>query len=80
MRGLSWSTAHGEVYGRNPPFAREVGKEYPIIAVGGIMSEADAIEKLNAGADLIQIYTGFVYEGPALSETHQQGNRSEAVT
>ena len=39
---------------------------FPIIAVGGIHSAADAIEKLNAGASLIQIYTGFIYEGPAL--------------
>jgi dihydroorotate dehydrogenase len=39
---------------------------YPIIGVGGIMSAQDAIEKLNAGADLIQIYTGFIYEGPGL--------------
>jgi dihydroorotate dehydrogenase len=45
-----------------------LGKAYPIIGVGGIMSPADAVEKLNAGADLIQIYTGFVYEGPALVE------------
>lgn len=44
----------------------KLGKDFPIIAVGGIMSEHDAIEKLNAGADLVQIYTGFVYEGPAL--------------
>lgn len=42
----------------------KLGKEYPIIGVGGIMTEADAIEKLKAGANLIQIYTGFVYEGP----------------
>jgi dihydroorotate dehydrogenase len=41
-----------------------LGKNYPIIGVGGIMSEQDAIEKIEAGADLIQIYTGFVYEGP----------------
>jgi dihydroorotate dehydrogenase len=41
-----------------------LGKNYPIIGVGGIMSEDDAIEKIKAGADLIQIYTGFVYEGP----------------
>ncbi len=41
-----------------------LGKNYPIIGVGGIMSESDAIEKIKAGADLIQIYTGFVYEGP----------------
>ncbi len=37
-----------------------------IIGVGGIMTPEDALEKLNAGADLIQLYTGFVYEGPAL--------------
>ena len=43
----------------------KLGKGYPIIGVGGIMSPEDAIEKLNAGADLIQIYTGFIYEGPA---------------
>ena len=36
----------------------------PIIGVGGIMTEQDAIEKLNAGASLIQVYTGFIYEGP----------------
>ncbi|MBP8192404.1 MAG: quinone-dependent dihydroorotate dehydrogenase, partial [Chitinophagales bacterium] len=38
----------------------------PIIAVGGIMSADDAIEKLNAGASLVQLYTGFIYEGPGL--------------
>jgi dihydroorotate dehydrogenase len=38
----------------------------PIIGVGGIMSEADAKEKLEAGATLIQLYTGFIYEGPGL--------------
>ena len=41
-----------------------LGKNYPIIGVGGIMSVNDALEKMKAGADLIQIYTGFVYEGP----------------
>ncbi|MBK5278102.1 MAG: quinone-dependent dihydroorotate dehydrogenase [Bacteroidia bacterium] len=41
-----------------------LGKDYPIIGVGGIMSSKDALEKLKAGADLIQIYTGFIYEGP----------------
>jgi dihydroorotate dehydrogenase len=43
---------------------KELGKDYPIIGVGGILSVQDAVEKLKAGADLIQIYTGFVYEGP----------------
>ena len=41
-------------------------KAFPIIGVGGIHSEADALEKIKAGADLIQIYTGFIYEGPRL--------------
>ena len=39
---------------------------FPIIGVGGIHSPEDAINKLNAGASLIQLYTGFVYEGPGL--------------
>jgi dihydroorotate dehydrogenase len=39
---------------------------FPIIGVGGIHSAEDAIEKLNAGASLIQLYTGFIYEGPTL--------------
>lgn len=38
----------------------------PIIGVGGIHSEQDALEKLKAGADLVQIYTGLIYEGPGL--------------
>ena len=39
---------------------------FPIIGVGGIHSEKDALDKLNAGASLIQLYTGFIYEGPGL--------------
>ena len=41
-------------------------KAFPIIGVGGIHSAQDALEKLQAGADLIQLYTGFIYEGPSL--------------
>lgn len=41
-------------------------KSFPIIGVGGIHSAQDALEKLEAGASLIQLYTGFIYEGPAL--------------
>ena len=41
-------------------------KSFPIIGVGGIHSEEDALEKLAAGASLVQLYTGFVYEGPGL--------------
>lgn len=39
---------------------------FPIIGVGGIHSAADALEKLEAGAALVQVYTGFIYEGPGL--------------
>jgi len=42
----------------------KLGAAYPIIGVGGILSPDDALEKLKAGADLVQIYTGFIYEGP----------------
>ena len=41
-------------------------KAFPIIGVGGIHSAEDALEKLDAGASLVQLYTGFVYEGPGL--------------
>lgn len=41
-------------------------KAFPIIGVGGIHSAEDALEKLDAGASLIQLYTGFIYEGPGL--------------
>ena len=41
-------------------------RAFPIIGVGGIHSAADALEKLEAGASLIQLYTGFIYEGPGL--------------
>ena len=43
--------------------AEKSGKAFPIIGVGGIFTPEDAIEKLEAGADLVQVYTGFVYEG-----------------
>ena len=41
-------------------------KAFPIIGVGGIHSAEDALEKIEAGADLVQLYTGFIYEGPKL--------------
>jgi len=43
-----------------------LGKELPIIGVGGISSGADAVEKLDAGATLVQLYTGLIYRGPEL--------------
>jgi dihydroorotate dehydrogenase len=47
---------------------KKLGPTFPIIGVGGIMAPHDAIEKLNAGADLVQIYTGFIYEGPGFAK------------
>jgi dihydroorotate dehydrogenase len=44
------------------------GGKIPIIAVGGIFTAADALEKLEAGASLVQVYTGFIYEGPAIAK------------
>ena len=43
-----------------------LGKAFPIIGVGGVMSGADAVSKIKAGADVVQIYTGLIYRGPAL--------------
>ena len=45
---------------------KAVGNDFPIIGVGGIDSAASAQEKFNAGAQLVQVYTGFIYQGPAL--------------
>ena len=46
--------------------SKKSGGQIPIIASGGIMTAEDAAEKISAGASLVQIYTGFIYEGPAL--------------
>jgi dihydroorotate dehydrogenase len=43
-----------------------LGPAFPIIGVGGVLSAADALSKIDAGADLVQIYTGLIYRGPAL--------------
>ena len=43
-----------------------LGSRFPIIGVGGILSAEDAVSKIRAGADVVQIYTGLIYEGPAL--------------
>ncbi len=52
--------------------AQKSNKAFPIIGVGGIHSAEDALEKIAAGADLVQIYTGFVYEGPNLVKSINQ--------
>ncbi|RLD81201.1 MAG: dihydroorotate dehydrogenase (quinone) [Bacteroidetes bacterium] len=53
--------------------ADKSNKAFPIIGVGGIHSVKDAKEKLDAGADLIQIFTGFIYEGPELVKRINKG-------
>jgi dihydroorotate dehydrogenase len=44
----------------------QLGTGFPIVGVGGILSGADALAKVKAGADVVQIYTGLIYRGPAL--------------
>ncbi|MFD1163404.1 quinone-dependent dihydroorotate dehydrogenase [Hwangdonia seohaensis] len=53
-------------------------KAFPIIGVGGVHSAQDALEKINAGADLIQVYTGFIYEGPRLIKAINQAILKES--
>ena len=53
--------------------AEKSNRAFPIIGVGGIHSAEDAIEKLDAGASLLQVYTGFIYEGPKIVSTICKG-------
>ncbi len=48
--------------------AEKSGKAFPIIGVGGIFTPEDALQMLDAGADLVQVFTGFIYEGPLLAK------------
>ena len=60
--------------------ARHLRGALPIIGVGGIMSGADAVEKISAGASMVQLYTGFVYSGPHLvAECVEAIRKSECV-
>ncbi|SOD96386.1 quinone-dependent dihydroorotate dehydrogenase [Spirosoma fluviale] len=52
---------------------QQSGGAFPIIGVGGIFSAEDAQEKLRAGASLVQVYTSFIYEGPALAKRINKG-------
>ncbi len=52
-----------------------LGKNYPIIGVGGVLSGEDAKSKIEAGADLVQIYTGMIYKGPGLVKEVAQALR-----
>lgn len=48
--------------------AQQTNGSIPLVASGGIFTGADALEKLNAGASLVQVWTGFIYEGPAIAK------------
>jgi dihydroorotate dehydrogenase len=52
---------------------KKSGGSIPIIASGGIFTAKDALDKLNAGASLVQVYTGFIYEGPAIARNICKG-------
>ncbi|MEA3443537.1 MAG: quinone-dependent dihydroorotate dehydrogenase [Bacteroidota bacterium] len=81
--GLSYSKEHIESLGtgglsgkplreRSTEIIRYISNKsegkIPIIGVGGIFTAEDAVEKLNAGASLVQVYTGFIYEGPGIAK------------
>jgi len=46
---------------------KHVGPDYPLIGVGGIFTADDVRAKFTAGANLVQVYTGFIYEGPLMA-------------
>jgi dihydroorotate dehydrogenase len=58
----------------------ELGRDVPIIGVGGVLSGADACAKLEAGADLVQIYTGLIYKGPALVDQCARAMQARRAT
>jgi dihydroorotate dehydrogenase len=77
--GLSYSASEIESFGAGGLSGKPITKKAtdviaylkqksktPVIGVGGIMTAEDALEKINAGADLLQLYTGFIYHGPKL--------------
>ena len=55
-----------------------MGPNFPIIGVGGILSGDDAVAKIKAGADVVQIYTGLIYKGPALVKAAAKAIRDQA--
>ncbi len=64
--GLSGAPGAGSQQPRHHPAARGARQGLSIIGVGGILSGADAVSKIQAGADVVQIYTGLIYRGPDL--------------
>ena len=63
LSGAPVRTASSRVISR---LRQRLGRSFPIIGVGGILRAEDAVEKLHAGADLVQLYTGLIYRGPGL--------------
>jgi dihydroorotate dehydrogenase len=66
--GLSGTPLHARSVAVIARLRAALGPEFPIIGVGGIVDAASAAASLAAGANLIQVYTGFAYQGPALIE------------
>ena len=64
--GMSGAPLYNRANETLEAFAKELKGSIPIIGVGGIMSAEDAVKKIQAGASLVQLYSGFVYNGPRL--------------
>ena len=64
--GLSGSPLKEKANAKLVDIKKLVGNKVPIIASGGVMTVLDYREKIDAGADLVQIYTGFIFQGPKL--------------
>jgi dihydroorotate dehydrogenase len=73
MGGLSGQPLHDIALRRVREFHEATGGRTPIIGVGGIASVDQALAMLEAGASLVEVYTGFVYEGPSLPKTLVRG-------
>jgi len=64
--GLSGPPLRARANGLARKIYRKCGRSLPIIGVGGVGTVADVVERIKSGASLVQLYTAFVYEGPAL--------------
>jgi dihydroorotate dehydrogenase len=71
--GLSGRPIEGRATAATRFVAERVGEETTVIGVGGVASAADAYRKIRAGADLVQLYTGLVYRGPAIAREINRG-------
>ena len=64
--GLSGSPLTGKALKSLKQVRKVVGNDFPLIASGGVMTASDFLERIEAGADLVQVYTGFIFHGPQL--------------